>query len=382
LPVLPFVIVVAGSAANLQVKSANQHIGNVLRFTFCVLLFTWYAASAALIFPYHLSYFNELAGGPANADKILVDSNLDWGQDLPALRAWMDERGIDRVNLSYAISATSLRLGLLYREQDLFAYFRDKTPVARAGYSILIYRVDYPPDTPVDRAVVIGAPAYALSPQTLGVTPGHRLVVKWADNPDVFILAMSGPARYIASDPLPFDRDLRRVFRSAARSEGDALVVDARPLVESRRAGWRAPLRLPDGKSLGSPADFDGKLALIGYRLDSSTVAPGDALDLTTYWQVTGELVPPIAFFAHVADSEQRIVGQYDGWGTALRGLEIGDVIVQRVRAPLNPDMTSGTYDVQLGVYSPDTMTRWLLRLPSGVTADRVLLSPVQITAR
>ena len=97
---------------------------------------------------------------------------------------------------------------------------------------------------------------------------------------------------------------------------------------------------------------------------------------------MTGELVPPIAFFAHVTDDGQRIVGQYDGWGTALRGLEIGDVIAQRVRVPLRPDTTSGTYDVQVGVYSPDTMARWPLRLPSGASADRVLLSPVQITAR
>jgi len=415
LPALPFVIIVAGNAARLQVGNVWRIPYSVLRVAFYALLIAWCAASAILIFPHHLSYFNELAGGPANGDKILVDSSLDWGQDLPALKAWMDQRGIDRVNLSYfgtalpaaygvrywplpgflhfvigpevdsfnpytpepgwyAISATSLRLGLLYREQDLFAYFRDRTPVARAGYSILIYRVDDPPDAPIDRAVVVGTPTYMLSSQTLGVAPGRRLVVKWADNPDAFILAMNGPARYIASDPLLFDRDLRQAFRSAARSEGDALILDARPLVEPRLAGWRA------AGPLGAPADFDGKLALIGYRQDSSTVAPGGALDLTTYWQVTGELVPPIAFFAHVTDDNQRIVGQYDGWGTALRGLEVGDVIAQHVRAPIKPDATPGVYDLQVGVYSPDTMTRWLLRLPSGATADRVLLSPITVT--
>ena len=422
LPVLPFVLIVAGSAVRPKYQIPNK-VGGGWRVVGIVLLLAWQIISVTLVFPHHLSYFNELAGGPLNGDRFLVDSNLDWGQDLPALKAQMDTLGLERVNLSYygtalpavygvrywplpaflhfvtglevdsfnpytpepgwyAISVTSLRMGLLYHATDLFAFFRDQTPAARAGYSIRLYKVEYPPDTPVDRAVVIGTPTYALPPQTLGVTPGHRLLVKWADNPDVFILAMSGPARYIATDLLPFDRDLRRAFRSAARSEGDALVVDARPLVESRRAGWRAPLRLPDGKSLDSPADFDGKLALIGYRLDSSTVAPGDALDLTTYWQVTGELVPPIAFFAHVTDDGQRIVGQYDGWGTALRGLEIGDVIAQRVRVPIRPDTTSGTYDVQVGVYSPDTMARWPLRLPSGATVDRVLLSPVQITAR
>jgi len=49
---------------------------------------------------------------------------------------------------------------------------------------------------------------------------------------------------------------------------------------------------------------------------------------------------------------------------------------------PIRPDTTSGTYDVQVGVYSPDTMARWPLRLPSGATVDRVLLSKVEIAAR
>lgn len=420
LPVLPFVIVMAGNAANFKFQISNfksiHQLDLQIRYWLVCILGLWYAASAILIFPHHLSYFNELAGGPGNGDRVLVDSNLDWGQDLPALKSWMERRGLDRVNLSYfgtalpaaygvrywplpgflhfvigpevdsfnpytpdpgwyAISATSLRLGLLYRGQDLFAYFRDLTPVARAGYSILIYHVDEPPGAPVDRAVVVGTPTYELASQTLGVTPGRRLLVKWADNSDVFILAMNGPARYIAGDPLPFDRELRRAFRAAARSEGDALIVDARPLVESRLAQWRA------AGPLDAPADFDGKLALIGYRLVSARVAPGDALDLTTYWQVTGEMAPPIAFFAHVADNQERIVGQYDGWGTGLRGLETGDVIVQHVRVPVRSDASPGSYSLQLGVYAPDTMARWPLRSPGG-GADRVMLSPIEIITR
>ncbi len=415
LPVLPFVIILAGNTANFksQISNFKSHLVT-LSSGACLLIFLWQMISTVLIFPHHLSYFNELAGGPVNAHNILVDSNLDWGQDLPALKAWMDENEIEVVNLSYfgtalpaaygvrywplpgflhfvigpevdsfnpyspepgwyAISATSLRLGLVYREQDLFAYFRDKTPIARAGYSILIYQVDYAANTPMDRAVIVSTPAYAVNPQTLGVAPGHRLIVKWADNPDVFIFAMNGPARYIAPDPLPFDRDLRRTFRAIGQKDGDALMVDARPLVESQLAQWRAPM------PQGLPADFDGKLALIGYRIESPYVARGDALDLTTYWRVTGDLVPPIAFFAHVTSDGLQIVGQYDGWGTALRGLEIGDVIVQHVRAPIKPDTPPGVYQLELGVYSPDTMTRWPLQLASGAATDHVNLLSVTV---
>jgi len=44
----------------------------------------------AVVFPHYLAYFNELAGGPRNGEKLLVDSNLDWGQDLKGLKEWMN----------------------------------------------------------------------------------------------------------------------------------------------------------------------------------------------------------------------------------------------------------------------------------------------------
>jgi len=47
--------------------------------------------SAASIFPYYLAYFNAFAGGPSNGWRLLVDSSLDWGQDLPALARWLRE---------------------------------------------------------------------------------------------------------------------------------------------------------------------------------------------------------------------------------------------------------------------------------------------------
>jgi hypothetical protein len=39
--------------------------------------------------PYYLSYFNALGGGREGGYRHLTDSNVDWGQDLPALAAWL-----------------------------------------------------------------------------------------------------------------------------------------------------------------------------------------------------------------------------------------------------------------------------------------------------
>ena len=45
-------------------------------------------ASSLWTYPHSLSYFNELAGGPRNGYKLLLHSNVDWGQDVGALKRW------------------------------------------------------------------------------------------------------------------------------------------------------------------------------------------------------------------------------------------------------------------------------------------------------
>jgi hypothetical protein len=39
--------------------------------------------------PNYLAFFNHLVGGSRNGYRYLVDSSLDWGQDLPGLRQWL-----------------------------------------------------------------------------------------------------------------------------------------------------------------------------------------------------------------------------------------------------------------------------------------------------
>lgn len=54
-------------------------------------------ASQALIHPYQLAYFNGISGGWKNGIHLLSDSNLDWGQGLPALRQFLDEHPHGRI---------------------------------------------------------------------------------------------------------------------------------------------------------------------------------------------------------------------------------------------------------------------------------------------
>jgi hypothetical protein len=61
----------------------------------------WTATGTIAVAPRYLQFFNEAAGGPDRGHRVLIDSNIDWGQDLIRLREYMDAHHIDRVGLAY-----------------------------------------------------------------------------------------------------------------------------------------------------------------------------------------------------------------------------------------------------------------------------------------
>jgi hypothetical protein len=64
-------------------------------------LVVWHCVSSFIAYPSYISYFNELIGSRRNADRFLIDSNLDWGQDLRRLRLWADANGVDSIRIDY-----------------------------------------------------------------------------------------------------------------------------------------------------------------------------------------------------------------------------------------------------------------------------------------
>lgn len=192
MPVIPVLIVLAGRAAQLSLACRWRALA------FKGLL-AWQALGTLWVAPHFLSYFNEIAGGPSGGNRWLADSNCDWGQDLDELGRWMRREGVEEVLLSYfgtasieeagvnarwltsvvggltitnwarevkegdvvAVSVTNLRqtyvldpakypmkvelpgtsgmIGSGYLLTYLDARYE---PVGRAGYSILIYRLE------------------------------------------------------------------------------------------------------------------------------------------------------------------------------------------------------------------------------------------------
>lgn len=126
--------------------------------------------------PHGISYFNQIAGGPIGGIRYLGDSNLDWGQDLKALKTLMDREGIDELILAYLGTTDPEFYGIRYqylpymfygsthddhvvdpaREvlavstnnlqgivsgQDDYAWLRERIPFATAGFSIYLYDI-------------------------------------------------------------------------------------------------------------------------------------------------------------------------------------------------------------------------------------------------
>jgi Tfp pilus assembly protein PilF/4-amino-4-deoxy-L-arabinose transferase-like glycosyltransferase len=178
LPIYPFLFVLVGGTAASLWNSGAWRLKSVP-----IALGVWYFWSVVSGYPHYLAFFNELSGGSINGHKVLLDSNLDWGQDLKGLKRWMDEQRVRRIQFLYfgyydaaapqyygidaeylpgsriidhpplpqsserpeyiAISATHLYGTLLNSGQKEFVRpFRLVEPVATIGYSIRIYRID------------------------------------------------------------------------------------------------------------------------------------------------------------------------------------------------------------------------------------------------
>jgi len=60
-------------------------------------------------------------------------------------------------------------------------------------------------------------------------------------------------------------------------------------------------------------------------------------------------------------------------------GLRSGDIFVQGHRFPTPSDMPFGEYQLEIGVYRPNTMQRWSVYKDADAVADRLLLHPVSI---
>jgi len=109
LPVLPLVC--------MMTAAGIARLWQALRPKFRLVLgvaMLWYAVSALSWYPHFLSYISEYGPGRDRGGEVLLDSSLDWGQGLLALRDWMRDNDVPSVYLSYFGSALPGGYGIPY----------------------------------------------------------------------------------------------------------------------------------------------------------------------------------------------------------------------------------------------------------------------------
>lgn len=121
LPVYPPLFVLCGAigwwfeSRELGCNSRTIERMRLAVFTLLAALFI----EVALRFPNYIAYFNGIVR-PSEAYRYVVDSSVDWGQDLPALKKYIDARPEERSYLAYFGTASPMRWGI--EAQQIFGF--------------------------------------------------------------------------------------------------------------------------------------------------------------------------------------------------------------------------------------------------------------------
>ena len=96
LPVYVFISMLAAVGV-MTLWTRRDH--RVLWRSAAVVLLGWMAVSSAMAHPDYLAYFNEFGG--SDPSRLLVVGDLDWGQDLTRLSAYLREQNINHISIAY-----------------------------------------------------------------------------------------------------------------------------------------------------------------------------------------------------------------------------------------------------------------------------------------
>ncbi len=133
LPVYGFTfILLSGQLVKIgrRINSKKIVIGH---WSLVIGLMIWYLYENISVYPYYLTYFNQVAllrpawapagqaGYVPGGHWYVVDSNLDWGQDLKRLAGWVNRNNIQKISLDY------------FGWSDQTYYLKDKLVWIKAG---------------------------------------------------------------------------------------------------------------------------------------------------------------------------------------------------------------------------------------------------------
>jgi hypothetical protein len=101
--------------------------------------------------------------------------------------------------------------------------------------------------------------------------------------------------------------------------------------------------------------NFGGKLALLGYDVDSRVVRAGETISVTLVWQALAPMDVDYRVFAHLTGSNGDIVAMNDGLPYTspkrTRRWSPGETLQEVRPLTVAADAPAGLYDIDMGVY-------------------------------
>ncbi len=458
LPILPFLFVFIGTQIahrlslfayrlsqrnSVTLRPAASKVGSPRhRATWSIgllaaVLLGWYVVGTARIFPHDLAYFNELASGPDGGYNWLVDSNLDWGQNLKELKTWLDAHGVERVFLSqfspsrpeaygiqamllppspraapfarfdpapgwYAIGATTLQ-GAYTPDVDTFAYFREMTPTARIGHAMFVYHV---PEQPKGQWVAQCATQNASPPLDAdeikaGFGRSDLRLVQFDCSTSWWYPATDMQGWYVKENSFEVDTKIdsrpehwyptaRLIYQprldtklAGIYREGSAVLPQSRQTQAVAASGEQLPSQvISQGAKVTAPAMTSGPLQFEGFWLDGNqrVARPGEGTLVFTTWRVTHGADAPLSIMAHLLDAQGRMISGDDGLGVPIETWQTDDVIVQAHYLNIPIDIMPGTYWIETGLYRLDTLERYRILQEGQVVGNRLMLTSIEVT--
>ncbi len=139
----------------------------------------------------------------------------------------------------------------------------------------------------------------------------------------------------------------------------------------------------PNESPLGVPHpvrfELGRRIALVGFDLDRAVARPGEALDLTLYWQALAPVGEDFTVFTHVLGEGSQIWAQHDGQPQGGRAptsdWSPGEIVVDEHELVIHPQTPPGVYELEVGMYRSDTGQR----LKVGMRDDRILLAKIRV---
>ncbi len=420
LPIVPFIFVYSADVIRAAQRVRWQTVA-------VLILLGWQVVGTLRYYPYYLTFFNEIVGGPDRGRYIIVDSNLDWGQDLIGLKQYVDENHLKQVRFSYSGATLpsvyglqtealppvyppmrdqgtwwlhtlyppdplpgtyALALTSMMADPNSYSFFRDRPPDHSIGNSIYIYNIP-PRGEPVDVSLS-GLQVDQIDAETFKRFGTNDVRLRWFDAatsliaaPDRLWVAIGDQQRVapelaglfdgvepVAHPKMVYGDQSYQLYQFDLGARLQAAVQRT-----EQSAAWSPQAYpAPDAtNAISLPVKFGKTAELIGYELKKTA----DDLTLVTYWRAGDQVVTPLQLFVHAIGPDGSIMAQEDRLDAPAFGWRAGDLIAQVNHLHFDRPTQQPVW-IEAGLYDPDSGARVPVMVNGQPVDSRVLLQRVE----